>query len=64
MNGLKIGEKKVGNTSLPSRRSPMNPTGSSPVLVSIVINDLKREVNKMTQFSDETEVIQGSKNES
>lgn len=42
----------------------MNPTGSSPVLVSIVINDLKREVNKMTQFSDETEVIQGSKNES
>lgn len=32
----------------------MNPTGFSPVLVNIFINDLKREVNnKMTQFSDE-----------
>lgn len=66
MCGLGTEEKKeVENTGLPSRRSPVNPTGSSPVLVGILINDVRREMNKtMTQFLDETKVIHESQNES
>lgn len=43
----------------------MNPTDSSPLRVGTLINDVRTEMNKMmTQFPDETQVINESQSES